>query len=283
MAEQNTEVYRNRRPIGSPPLTDEQLRAAAPSIFAPERCEAKTSKKFHHIQTGNVVNLLREQGWEPITAFQAGTRQVERDGYQKHMIRFRNERLNQDLKAELRGEVLPELVATNAHDGTSSYNFMAGLFRIVCMNGLITWDSMFDVVRIKHFGYTDQDVVDATNKVADAVPRVLTHMRTMQAIDLTPDQRLEFAERAVSLRWPYNPTPPVKSLNVLAPKRPQDVGTDLWRTYNVAQENLMNGGLVTQEPRKPNGKPRMTREIKNIPELVRVNKGLWGLAQGFLN
>jgi hypothetical protein len=37
--------------------------------------------------------------------------------------------------------VTPEIVLLNAHDGTSAYQFHAGLFRLVCANGLIVSDA----------------------------------------------------------------------------------------------------------------------------------------------
>ena len=38
-----------------------------------------------------------------------------------------------------------EIVLLNSHDGTSSYQMLAGMFRFVCSNGLVCGDTVADV------------------------------------------------------------------------------------------------------------------------------------------
>ena len=61
----------------------------------------------------------------------------------------------------------------------------------------------------------------------------------------------------------------------LVPRRPEDVGNDLWRTFNVLQENLLRGGI--RGARRPNRLTR-TRRIRAIREDVRLNSALWEMA-----
>jgi uncharacterized protein DUF932 len=49
-----------------------------------------------------------------------------------------------------RGMVKPEpLILLNSHDGTSSYQLMSGVFRIVCRNGLIVSEGEAQMIRCR--------------------------------------------------------------------------------------------------------------------------------------
>jgi hypothetical protein len=63
---------------------------------------------------------------------------------------------------------------------------------------------------------------------------------------------------------------------LLITHRPEDIGNDVWRTYNVIQENLLRGGLAR---RVNGGRLTRSRRISSIPENVRLNTGMWDLAE----
>lgn len=42
-----------------------------------------------------------------------------------------------------------EIILLNSHDGTSSYQMLAGMLRFVCKNGLVCGDAVADVRRIR--------------------------------------------------------------------------------------------------------------------------------------
>jgi hypothetical protein len=71
-------------------------------------------------------------------------------------------------------------------------------------------------------------------------------------------------------------------VQLLAPRRTQDVGTDLWSTFNVIQENVVRGGLDASGP-NANGQYRRhtTRAINGIDQDLKLNKALWILAQSW--
>lgn len=48
----------------------------------------------------------------------------------KHMLRLRH-------ASQINGAEAKEIVLLNSHDGTSSYQMVAGMFRFVCSNGLV--------------------------------------------------------------------------------------------------------------------------------------------------
>jgi len=61
----------------------------------------------------------------------------------------------------------------------------------------------------------------------------------------------------------------------LVPRRSEDVGNDLWRTFDVLQENLLRGGILR---RSASNRLTRTRRITAIREDVRLNSALWEMA-----
>jgi hypothetical protein len=68
-------------------LTEEQLRGAAPSIYAGQAM-AGVSEHYTFLPTARIVANMREAGWVPVFAEEQRVRVEGRMGYQKHMVRF---------------------------------------------------------------------------------------------------------------------------------------------------------------------------------------------------
>ena len=91
-------------------LSDEQLRAAVPSIFATDAHESR-SARFAPVPTITVLDGLRAEGFEPFSAVQARTRIEGKAEYTKHMLRLRHRSLT-----NTEGDAF-EIVLVNANDG----------------------------------------------------------------------------------------------------------------------------------------------------------------------
>jgi hypothetical protein len=87
-------------------------------------------------------------------------------------------------------------------------------------------------------------------------------------------QRLDFAAEDLALRFRGSATGGVDAAR-LVPRRAEDVGSDLWRTFDVVQENVLRGGILRRSVRN---RLSHTRRIAAIKEDVRLNSGLWDLA-----
>ena len=92
-------------------------------------------------------------GFQPFTVTQTRVRNEDRRDFTKHMIRFRHAG-----QINARGEA-NEIILLNSHDGTSSYQMLAGMFRFVCSNGLVCGDTVADV-RVPHKGDVTAQVVE---------------------------------------------------------------------------------------------------------------------------
>jgi hypothetical protein len=135
------------------------------------------------------------------------------------------------------GSTRPEMILQNAHDGSRAYRIDAGLYRLVCRNGLTVADADFAHVSIRHVDVSADVFAKAARSVAESTPHVLQVVAKWQGIQLTEAARIEFARRAATLRW--NPEQPVIKLltpeKLLEPLRIGDGSSDLWSVFNCVQ------------------------------------------------
>src|SRR3954469_3138824 len=121
----NTFVVRSETP-----LAEDLMRQAAPSIFAQGK-HASRSERYTYIPTIEVLRGLRKEGFEPFMVAQSKSRIEGKTDFTKHMIRMRHAG-----QAQVRPEA-NEIILSNSHDGASSYQMLAGVFRFVCCNGWV--------------------------------------------------------------------------------------------------------------------------------------------------
>ncbi|CAM3946456.1 uncharacterized protein DUF932 [Kerstersia gyiorum] len=264
--------FASRSPVlrSDSPLSDDQIHRVAPSIFAEAPHESR-SQRYAYIPTATVLTELRKEGFQPFMVTQTRTRYEDRRDYTKHMIRLRHAS-----QISARGEA-NEIILLNSHDGTSSYQMLAGMFRFVCSNGLVCGDTVADV-RVPHKGDVAGQVIEGAYQVLHGFDRALESRESMQAITLNEGEAEVFARAALSLKYddPNKPAPITES-QILMPRRFDDRRPDLWSVFNRTQENLTKGGL---HGRSANGRRQQTRPVQGIDSDIRLNRALWLLADG---
>ena len=251
------------------PLLDDQIRAVVPSIFAETPHESR-SQRYSYIPTATVLSELRQEGFLPFMVCQTRVRNEDRREYTKHLIRLRH-------ASQINGDEANEIILLNSHDGTSSYQMLAGMFRFVCSNGLVCGDTMADV-RVPHKGDVAGHVIEGAFEVLSGFERVKESRDLMRSITLDEGEAEVFARAALSLKYddPDKPAPITES-QILMPRRLDDRRPDLWSVFNRTQENLTKGGL---SGRSANGRCQRTRAVQGIDSDVRLNRALWLLADG---
>lgn len=261
------------------PMTDEDLRKAAPSIFATDRHKSR-SDRFTYIPTFEVVDGLRAQGFVPVRAIQGKSRVEGKAEFTKHMIRFQHP----DFAArQSLGGVAPEVVLLNAHDGTSSYRTMSGVFRSICTNSMIVMEDGATDLRIPHKGDVLGQVIEGSFTVIEQSRLTLDRADAWAGVTLDQAEAQVMAEAAHIVRFgdaEGETETPIKPAQLLAPRRRDDVGNDLWRVFNRVQENAIRGGL-SAIGRDANNRPRRatSREVKGIDADVKINRALWHLTE----
>jgi hypothetical protein len=277
------------------PLSNEAMFNLAPSIFATEPYHA-VSDRYSFIPTSEIVNRLITEGWVPTQARESRTTIEDKRGFTKHLVRFA--RHDQPM---IVGNTTPQIVLTNDHAGGGAYLMDAGLFRLVCGNGMTVSMGSFESLRVRHTGDIVGQVIEASYRIINDVPKIAETVENWQQLPVSTEQARAFAAAAIELKYPVKEevigetedgrviakrtnTSPIEPSQLLYPRRFQDstrtAGANLWQTFNVVQENLVKGGV---RGRSASGRRMSTREVTSVTEDVRLNKALWTLAESMAN
>lgn len=251
----------------------DQLARQVPAAFT-EHAAERTSDAYVFISTRELVTALLDAGFVTTQAMQSGVRGSNDRAYARHMLRFQHARESVTLV-----DAIPQIVLINSHDGKCSYQLRAGLSRPICTNGLLARLGDFGLIHVPHRGNVVQNVVDGALALTRDFARVGELIERMAALQLTQEQRVQYANAALGVRYARGAHQPITPEQVLVPRRLADSGIDLWRVFNVVQENLMRGGVAG---RSAKGRSVQSRAIRAIREDVRINNELWQLAAALL-
>ena len=260
----------------------EELKEIAPSIFTKKGSD-KTSTKYTHIPTDRVIKDLELLGWGVVDAKEVNARQDK--GYQKHLVVFRNPDVSINKKStNVDGEVFedivfPQILVTNSHDGKNSFKFQAGLYRMVCENGLVIADQQFEDYTIRHMGYDFEALQSVIKDMISNLDLTVESMNKMRKIELDENQQFEFAKKLLDIRveGTDNMYKEDQIGDILVPQRKEDFGDDLWSVFNRVQENIVEGNFKYYNA-KTLGSERQARPIKNFKQDMDVNKKLFSAA-----
>src|SRR5690606_24148741 len=131
----------------------------------------------------------------PTKAMQSRARAEENRGFSKHMIRFRRH----DARPVV-GDNIPELVLVNSHDGASGFNLMAGVFRLVCSNGMVV-GNVSDKLSVRHTGDAVNNVIEGSYEVIERLPRISEFVEKASQITLERPEQIALATSALALRY----------------------------------------------------------------------------------
>lgn len=257
-------------------LSTEQIKSKAPSIFTSTAAQG-VSDKYTHIPTSNVIDDMDLLGWKVVDAKEVKARKGI--GFQKHLLVFRNEDVV--INGADGDTVFPQILLTNSHDGKNSFTFTAGLFRMICENGLVVSTEQFEDVKMRHMGYTFEELQEQIKGMVERLPLTVESMNKMKQIEMSQEASLEFARKAVTTRFKENE---IENISVdvnelLAPTRNEDMGNDLWSVFNVVQEKILEGDFNYTF----GVKVRKARKIKNFNQDLKINKELFNLALEYAN
>ena len=268
-------------------LTDSDIETICPVAFKEKMTKSEIkklglSKHYSFVPTSRVINDLRTMGWNPVDAVQVKARKKSTNGYQKHMITFEHPKYKVEGKEEY-----PQILLTNSHDGGNAFTLSAGIFRLVCSNGLVIKTEDYGSARLVHKGYSFEAVQKLVKEFEETVGEVLDKITEMKKVQLTKEQQIEFAKKAALLRFTaksYNEDNIADVVNIddlLNVDRKEDAGNGLYEVFNRVQESIVQGKYLYAASGKVNDadtKTRKARPIKNFKQSIDVNKKLSALA-----
>lgn len=256
-------------------LTVEQLKKVTPSVFT-ECGSEKTSDKYQHISTSRLVDALSVEGFAVVWATQSNCRLQNKINYAKHMLRFRHIAARPTPSG-----LYPEIVLVNSHDGLSSYRLMAGVFRLVCSNGLIA-GNIYDEIRVRHQGNIIDEVIEGSYSVVKDSRKMIESAEKMSSIRLNIPEKIALAQAAHAIRFDNTPlSDSIDPVKLLTPRRFAETNKDdLFTLFNVAQENIMKGGVRGYALNLNHRAKRVsTRAVNSIDQNITLNRALWSLAE----
>jgi len=253
-------------------LTKDQIREMAPSVFTAKADKNNTSKHYIHIPTEKVIDDMSALGWNVVDAKEVRARKGQ--GYQKHMVVFGNDEIV--VNGQDGDTVMPRILMTNSHDGKNAFRFQAGLYRLVCSNGLVIADAEFASMKIRHMGYDLSELSAVIAEIVEKLPLTVECMNALKGKKLSQEEKEKFALEAIGLRFD------TKGKNfeletILEPTRKEDKGDDMWSVYNVIQEKLIHGLFDYGV----GAKSRKARKIKNFQQDTKINQELYNLALSY--
>lgn len=266
-------------------LTKEQIRQIAPLVFADKPTNPELSGKYLFVNTETIIDDLAKLNWFPVKAAQRKGRKNSTI-FSKHMIAFQNP----DIKITSKDgdDAFPRILLTNSHDGMQSFKFSVGIFRLVCSNGLVIADEQFNDFRIRHKGYTFNELRDVVLQAVTDLPNKVQVMNDMKNRILTKEEMHKLALDAMLVRAGIEPgSEKAKEFqydeetleDILEPKRSADVGNNLWKVFNVVQEKITQGEFHAA---LRGAKVRKVCKIKSFEKDLKVNKELFKLATNLI-
>ena len=259
-------------------LSKDVILQIAPSVFTEKADASSTSKHYVHIPTEQVIDDMSSLGWGVVDVKQVKARKNQ--GYQKHMVVFGNNDLV--IEGQDGDTVMPRILLTNSHDGKNTFQFQAGLYRLVCSNGLVIADAEFANMKIRHMGYDLTELKSVISEIVEKLPLTVECMNKLKAKELSENEQVKFAKEALATRLNKKELSNVTSdqiLDLLAPTRDEDKGDDMWNVFNVIQEKIIHGMFDVYGV---NGKVRKARKIKNFRQDTKVNQELYQLALSYV-
>ena len=251
---------------------DEAARRA-PAILARNPHPRIKSPKYTFTNSVDLVEDLDRLGFQLTSAKQSKTSNPDMAAYGTHIMRFGNPELyikGSDGQIEAR----PEVVIINDHMGNRPVQFEAGLFRLVCSNGLVIKSQDLGAFRERHTRFDFEGLKRMIGEKVDGMKGIVEKISKWNGKLMSDAERFAFAAEAVALRLANDRKPENYELHeILTPKRSADEGKSLWKTFNIVQENLIKGGYQMNE--------RQARAITNPIQDIKINQDLWTLAEAY--
>ena len=237
------------------------LRERVPAIFT-KTPSPKVSNRYSFADSEYYLQKFIDADWTIHSA-----RQVSKSEYAPHQVILRNK----DIATV--GDLLPQLIFTNSHNGIKKMTMDTGIYRLVCSNGLVVPTSITQSLSIKHIDLGDSTTDTIVNSFYEKVPIIMNNIDRMRNKILTNDEIDNFTYNALQIRF-INAVG-ININDVVKPSRIEDYSDDLWTVFNVVQEKLIRGGI--QLPSK-----RHSRPINNFVNDNDINTKLWQLAEQYI-
>lgn len=191
------------------------------------------SLKYNPIQPSAIGIAMANHGLSLANLKTGRARHEDKADFQRTFARYRG--------PEIAAGIFLDIVHVSNKLGRGQDLLLAGLFRLICTNGLGVSKNFFNF-KIRHTGDTYDNLDTGIAATLAMQGKIGDVVKAMQGTQLTSDQAQDFAQSAARLLVPANADRVAHRL--LGLKRVEDDARDLWTVFNVVQENAMRGRNV---------------------------------------
>lgn len=278
------------RNVNNTALTNERIQQLAPAVFSDTKAHG-LSDRYASLNTAQLLPVLADFGYFPMQAAQKKSRKGEAQ-HSSHMLSFAKTYHTEDTI----GDVRPEIILYNSHDGSSSVRLFAGCFRFICSNGIVAGDGFQS--RMYHSAKAITGFEDMLASTINSLPVLMERIEKLRSTKLMYSDAVEMARKGVQTRWKYMPYStdgvPFGSYatektvrDALVVQRNEDDYMDAFTVFNRIQEAVVRGNAFVRSLSKANtkhgdtGVMRKARPISSVSEGIRVNSELWTMAEDY--
>jgi hypothetical protein len=239
-----------------PVATLERLALRVPAACGTEPSPATSPDHYRFVDTLRLLDTAYASGYQIERAFQRGGSQ-----HATHWLTLR--RADAQVTRPELGGLRPTVTLRNSHTGQRSAQLLAGLFRLVCSNGLAVpipghgW-----ATRYLHHGKPADWLYQQWQVMADASAAAIDRAAAWSQIQVPAEAAVQLAAEVAAVRFPNEPD--ISAVRypqwLLRARRQADGGTDLFTRINVVQEHAV-------------------ANLRDGDRLERVNREIWEIGQ----
>ena len=218
----------------------------------------KIEQKQFYVPSLEVVSNLQKDGWEinGVYEHRGRNRKITSNFIQMYHPDF-------SLKNEKgQTEAMSSLTISNSCNGSKPMSLDMGVYRLVCSNGLITFNRHGEETKIKHVEVDYNRLPQILDLINRKKETVLDSFNMLKNKNLTAEETRQFAIQSARLVTRDVTSQRVEEL--LRVNRMEDEGMNLWNVFNRVQENL-------------------TGNMRDMHNNIRVNEQLTLLAGSYVN
>jgi hypothetical protein len=231
--------------------------------------------RYVRIDSNAVIAALADEGYTVQSARQDLVRQRD-PRFARHELAFTHPDMG---SKALDDGTTARVLFINSYNGTARAQFLLGMFRFICSNGVIV-GSAWAHERVLHVGDGAKQIVERIKEASKGTGQMFAAAEAMSRKQLTKSQQQDMAREAMKLRFGDDGAERYDPNQLLVPLRAQDEGDSLWRVFNRIQEHGTRTKMIGMST---SGRRLTSRGINNITADHNWNKQLWELAESFTN
>lgn len=244
------------------------VRSYAPSLFTTSP-HPKMSQRYSFTNTYDILLHMHNKGFK-VTSVMGGARR-----YGKVLVRMRHPGYD-------KRDNVPELCLLDSHDGTSRIKTFLGVLRLVCMNGCVAGDMVYERSYVHVAPDLMEQILLDLDDLDGPIVKLQERVDKMKAHKTNIAERIALADVAIKKRFGEDRAASFIAdmrRSMLKVRRDADESDDIYTVMNVIQENILRGGMQYATEHSV----RRVTAINSVDRNMNINQVLWSKAEELIS